>query len=301
LSPIFSIFKTACNPGCTLLSYLAVFPAQYALLPDYHTHTPLCQHAEGWPVDYARRARELGMTEMGFSDHNPMPETFDDWRMDIADLPRYLDLVAEARAAVPEVAIRLGMECDFLLGQERWIDDMAAMADFDYLIGSVHYLAPGWDLDNPKHLSRWRESGAVEEIWERYWVLYEAMVRSRLFDFHGHPDLPKKFNLRPAGDLRRFYEPTIQALVDTGGAIEINTAGLRKDCRELYPDATFLSMASQAGVPLVISSDAHAIHEVGMQFAEGLSAAREAGYTESLRFEKRRRHLQPLPPLPTAP
>jgi histidinol-phosphatase (PHP family) len=60
-------------------------------------------------------------------------------------------------------------------------------------------------------------------------------------------------------------------------------------------------MASQAGVPLVISSDAHAVREVGMQFAEGLSAAHEAGYIESLRFEKRRRHLQPLPPLPTAP
>ena len=44
-----------------------------ALPPDYHMHTPLCRHARGEPVDYARRALEVGLTEIGFSDHSPMP------------------------------------------------------------------------------------------------------------------------------------------------------------------------------------------------------------------------------------
>ena len=43
-----------------------------ALPPDYHMHTPLCRHAVGEPVDYARRALEVGLTEIGFSDHSPM-------------------------------------------------------------------------------------------------------------------------------------------------------------------------------------------------------------------------------------
>ncbi len=265
------------------------------MLADYHLHTPLCLHAEGHPREYAAQATRVGLAEIGFSDHNPMPEYFDDWRMPIADFPAYLAMVDEARAEFPALPIRLALEVDYLEGRESWIEQQSKAAPFDYLIGSVHYIAPGWDVDNPKHLSRWRNAGAVEDIWRRYWELYAQMIRLRLFDFYAHPDLPKKFGLRPPGDLRHYYEPTIQALADTGGAIEVSTAGLRKDCRELYPSREFLQMAFDAGVPIVISSDSHAPGEVGIHFDQALALARDVGYRHSLRFEKRQRKVVPLP------
>lgn len=265
------------------------------MLSDYHTHTPLCHHAVGHPKEYAAQAKKVGLAELGISDHNPMPEQYDDWRMALGDFPAYLDMVEEAREAFPDLPIRLGLECDFLAGREGWIEEQSKMADFDYLIGSVHYVGGDWAVDDPKHLARWRGTGAVEEIWQQYWQLYEKMVRSRMFDFHGHPDLPKKFGLRPGGDLRRYYEPTIQALADTGGVIEVSTAGLRKECAELYPSREFLGMAFSAGIPIVISSDAHAPGEVGLQFEQGLQAALEAGYTHSVRFRQRGRTKVPLP------
>ena len=266
-----------------------------SMLSDYHTHTPLCHHAVGLPVEYAAQAKAAGLAELGLSDHNPMPEQYDDWRMALSDFPTYLDMVEEAREVHPDLPIRLGLECDFLEGREDWIEEQSKMADFDYLIGSVHYVGGDFAVDDPKHLSRWRGEGAVEEIWQRYWVLYEKMVRCRLFDFHGHPDLPKKFGLRPSGDLRRYYEPVIQALADTDGAIEVSTAGLRKECAELYPAQDFLSAACEAGVHIVISSDAHAPGEVGLQFDQALAAARAAGFTHSVRFNQRARSLVPLP------
>lgn len=260
---------------------------------DYHVHTPLCKHAEGHPREYAAVASRLGMSELGFSDHSPMREYFDDWRMGWQEFPRYLEMVDEAREEFPNLPIRLALEVDYLEGGERWIEELSKKANFDYLIGSVHYIAPGWDVDNPRHISRFTEGG-VEEIWALYWRLYEKAIRSRLFDFVGHPDLPKKFGHRPAGDLRRFYEPAIQALADTGTAYEINTAGLRKDVREMYPAKAFLEMAFSAGVPLLINSDAHAPNEVGADFDKAVALAREVGYIETLRFEKRRRIRTPL-------
>lgn len=265
------------------------------MLADYHLHTPLCLHAEGHPRDYATQAEALGLAEIGFSDHNPMPEFFDNWRMPLADFPRYLDMVAEARADHPSLPIRLGLECDYLAGRESWIEQQAQMTDFDYLIGSVHYVGTGWAVDDPGHLSQWKAEGAVEDIWSRYWKLYEQMIRTRLFDFYAHPDLPKKFGLRPAGDLRSYYEPVIQALVDTGGVFEVSTAGLRKDCRELYPAREFLDLAFSAGVPIVISSDSHAPGEVGIHFDQALAAVREAGYRSTVRFKGRQRIEVPLP------
>ena len=135
----------------------------------------------------------------------------------------------------------------------------------------------------------------VLEIWERYWQLYVQMIRRRQFDFYAHPDLPKKFGLRPAGDLRRFYEPAIQALVDTNGVFEVSTAGLRKDCREMYPSREFLTLAFEAGVPIVISSDSHAPNEVGIHFDQALALVREVGYRTSVRFHQRQRSEVALP------
>ena len=71
---------------------------------DYHTHTPLCGHAKGAPRDYVLAAQKAGLVEIGFSDHNPMPVQFDDWRMGPGQLQEYVRLVEDARrenAATP--------------------------------------------------------------------------------------------------------------------------------------------------------------------------------------------------------
>jgi histidinol-phosphatase (PHP family) len=265
----------------------------YSALADYHVHTPLCHHATGWPIEFAQRATELGLGELGFADHNPMAEYFDDWRMLREDLPRYLEEVEKARAAFPQLTIRIGLECDFLAGREAWIEELAKLVPWDFFIGSVHYLPNGWEVDHPKYISR--HEGHAEEIWESYWRTYEQCIRSRLFDFVAHPDLPKKFGFRPAGDLRRFYEPAIAALAETGTPFEINTAGWRKDCREQYPAREFLQLAASAGVPLLINSDAHAVEELGAGFAEAVSIAKECGFTQTVRFARHQRTFVPLP------
>ena len=265
------------------------------MLTDYHTHTPLCLHAEGNPVDYARHAQKIGLAEIGLSDHNPMPAHYDDWRMPLSDLPRYFELVQEAREALPDFPIRLALECDHIEGYQKWIDETAALADWDYLIGSVHYIHDGIAVDDPKHVSRWKSAADIEHMWRMYWKLYEQMIRTRQFDFHAHPDLAKRFGLRPAGDLRHYYEPVIQALVDTNGILEVSTAGLRKDVREIYPAREMLEMAFAAQVPIVINSDAHVPTDVGVDFDKALDLVRSVGYTTTVRFEKRQRKIVPLP------
>jgi len=265
-------------------------------LTDYHVHTPLCRHAQGWPSEMASRAVELGLSEIGFADHNPMPDFFDDWRMLREELPQYLRDVEDARQRFPQLSIRLGLEVDFLDGCEDWWDELSSMADWDFWIGSVHYLPTGFEVDNPKYLRHYQEQDP-EQIWSAYWKRYVECINSGRFEFVGHPDLPKKFGYKPKGDLRRFYDPAIQALVNTGCAFEVNTAGLRKDCRELYPAQEFVRLAGEAGVPVLINSDAHAVSELGAGFYEAVVSLREAGYSEVLRFNSRRAIRVPLPDL----
>ena len=257
---------------------------------DYHTHTPLCRHAEGRPEEYLDQALAAGLEEYGISDHAPQsPEPFDDWRMLEEELPAYFDWIAAARQhAHGRIPVRAGLECDWLPGCHDWIAHLDSLYQWDYLIGSIHYLGDRWDFDNPKWLGRWAEID-VEEVWAQYWREYTAMARSGLFDFLGHPDLIKKFAYRPAGDLRRFYHPVIEAIAEADGAIELNTAGFHKPCAEQYPSFEFLRLAAEAAIPVTLSSDAHHPSEVARDFEKGLNLLKEAGFTKLCRFEKRRR------------
>lgn len=261
---------------------------------DYHSHTPLCRHAEGSPEDFIDAALAAGVTEYGISDHAPqLPEPFDNWRMAVAELPEYFDWLERARShADGRLAVRAGLECDWLVGCEAWIDELASRYHWDYLIGSVHYLGD-WDFDNPQWLGRWAECD-VDAVWTHYWDTYRRMVESGLFDIYGHPDLVKKFAHVPAGDLDRFYEPVIDAMAATGGVIELNTAGWHKPCAEAYPAPRFLELARSAGIGLVISSDAHAPGEVARDFTKAIELAKAAGFRETVLFEQRRRGSEAL-------
>jgi histidinol-phosphatase (PHP family) len=260
-----------------------------ALPPDLHMHTPLCRHATGEPVDYARRAVELGFTEIGFSDHSPMRrDDFDDWRMRFDQLGEYVEKVRKAQKDFPRLMIRLALEVDYLPGQEEWIRELAGLHPWDYFIGSVHYVSDSWAVDSPYKLSEWKNRD-VWEVWSIYFERLAMAAEGGLFEIIGHADLPKKFGYRPERDCTPLYETFLNAAKKHDCALDVNTAGLRKECREIYPSRPFLQLAFQKGVPITFGSDAHAPEEVGMNFKEAMELAGIVGYTECLRFERRQR------------
>lgn len=254
--------------------------------PDYHLHTPLCRHATGEPVAYARNALARGLTEIGFSDHSPMArDDFDEWRMRLDQLDDYVAAVEHARREVPELTIRLALEVDYLPGHESWIRSLAKRHPWDYFIGSVHYLDDAWDVDNPHKLEQWRHRD-VDGVWDAYVQRLTAAAASGLFDIMGHIDLPKKFGHRGQQSLAQLYEPFMQAARAADVAIELNTAGLRKPCQEIYPARELLASAQQHGVAITFGSDAHAPEEVSQDFAAALTLARSVGYREARTFQK---------------
>lgn len=254
-------------------------------------HTPLCLHATGTPAEYAAQAVQVGLREIGFSDHSPMPQDgFDNWRMRRDQLDRYVDDVQRVRHDFPQLTVKLALEVDYLPGHEEWIRELATLHPWDYLIGSVHYVADGWDIDNPHKLDQWRGRD-VFAVWSEYFERLTAAAASGLFQIIGHADLPKKFGHRPERDCTPLYERFLDAAAATGTAIELNTAGLRKPCKEIYPAAALLRLAAQKHVPITFGSDAHAPSEVGLNFADAVQLAREVGYTQRCVFTRRHREM----------
>ena len=220
-------------------------------------------------------------------------DDWDDWRMLRSDLDNYVAKVELARREHPNLVIKLALEMDFIPGQEAWVRELAARHPWDYIIGAVHYVSESWDLDNPKRISEWKTRDPFE-VWTAYFDRLTMAAESGLFEIIAHADLCKKFCFYPKEDCTPLFAKFMAVAKKHDVAIELNTAGLRKDCKEIYPSPQIVRMAAEAGVPITFASDAHAPGEVGANFAEAIALARSVGYTHWCRFTGRRREMVKL-------
>ena len=256
------------------------------MLIDYHMHTRLTDGI-GEPVDYAAVAVERGLTEIGCADHAPLSDRETDWTMKKSDLATYVGWVRDAQQRFPQLSIKLGLEVDYIPGCEAWVRELAAMYPWDFFLGSIHYI-DDWPVDLS---SKAWEGRDIDATWRQYFELWKQAARSGLYDSLAHPDLPKKFNFRPAADFTSVYEDALLAVAEAGIAIEVSSGGLRKPCREVYPSAEFLKIARRLEIPVTLGSDAHLPQEVGQDFDKAVALLRECGYSQICRFTQRKREL----------
>lgn len=266
-------------------------------LVDYHTHTTRCGHAVGSMEEYVEAAIAAGVREIGFSDHIPMywlPEERRDpgIAMRMEELEEYVADVCRLRERYKEIPIRLGLEADFIPGREEELVRILERYEWDYVIGSVHFIGE-WDFDNPAKVNRYAEWD-ISDLYAKFFTLERMAAESGLFDILAHIDLIKKFGHRPSHDLGRLYADVASCIARAGVAIELSTAGLRKPVGEVYPNPALLAECCKQGVPLVISSDAHSPQEIAWGFADARALALATGYTQVARFERRQRFLEPL-------
>ena len=266
------------------------------MLVDYHLHTPLCKHATGEPEDNARKAVEAGLDEIGFSCHSPMPPWYDPSnRMVLGQFPEYLEKVRRCREAFPRLPVRLGIETDFHPGTEDYARGIVEANDFDYVIGSVHYLG-SWAFDNPEQVARYGERD-LYEIYTEYYSMIGGLARSGLCDIVGHPDVIKKFGYYPSRDYAPLEMKALEAVARAGLALDLNTSGLRRPAKEIYPSLRILKAARGMGIDITFGSDAHEPGLVGFAFDRAAALAREAGYTHFRKYARRKFELAPLPPI----
>jgi histidinol-phosphatase (PHP family) len=145
----------------------------------------------------------------------------------------------------------------------------------------------------------WTAASSPDKVWARYFDVLGEAARSGMFDILAHPDLVKMWGPerpRPDGDLRRFYDRAMEGIAESGIAIEVSTAGLRKPTREIYPDRAFLEMLVDAGNPIALSSDAHTPDQLGFEYERATELLAELGVHELCVFERRERRLEPIGP-----
>jgi histidinol-phosphatase (PHP family) len=275
------------------------------MLTDYHVH--LRPDVQGTTADryltaenagtYREAATERGIAELGVSEHvYRFHAALDVWNHPLwcqsaaDDLEEYVQFVRE------ETDLRLGIEADFVPGREDRMANLLERHEWDYVIGSVHFLRDH-AVDMPGAFDIWGRGESAEKVWKRYFETVAEAARTGQYDIMAHPDLVKIWGgSRPApeGDLRRYYEPAVEAFAEAGVAVEVSTAGLRKPVGEIYPARGFLEMVVEAGCPIALSSDAHRPEDLGHGYDEAAELLAGVGVTELCVFERRQRRLEPI-------
>ena len=251
---------------------------------DYHVHT---RWSDGRDTaeEMVLSAIRLGMAEIGFSDHTPMPYPAD-WTMKPEELPLYKE---EIRALAEKYGDRISILC----GVERDALSPDMDVNFDYVIGSTHVI-PGPDgaLLAVDHSAGMTEANVREHCGgdgyayaEAYFASEARVVELTHCDIIGHFDLVAKYNetLHSFDESHPRYRAAWQAaadrLLETGVPFEINTGAIARGCRSIpYPAPEIREYLAAHGAKFILSSDSHATETIGYQFEKWKSCV--TGSTE---------------------
>ena len=238
---------------------------------DLHTHTTFCDGANT-PEEMVQAALAQGLDCLGFSGHShtPLDESYcmspkgtQDYRREISRLKGlYRD----------RLTILCGIEQDLSA-------DLPAV-DYDYVIGSAHYLHPqgNWfPVDESREILVQAADrfycGDIYALAEDYFRTVAQVDQVTHCDIVGHFDLIRKFN----GDGALFDEHhprytaardrAIQALCSRGALFEINTGAISRGYLDLpYPHPELWPAIAAQGGRFVLSSDSHRSDTLCFQF-----------------------------------
>jgi histidinol-phosphatase (PHP family) len=278
------------------------------VLTDYHVH--LRPDEDGSTAEryftaantdrYREVAAERGIEELGVAEHiHRFVQSLEIWEHPWYrhwahdDVDEYCDFVRDS-------GLKLGIEADFLPGREDRVQNLLEQRDWDYVVGSLHFLHDdAVDLHGEPEWAAWDiwRGADPEKVWRRYFETLGEAARTGMFDILAHPDLVKVFAGRvpvPEGDLRRFYDRAMDGIADSDVAIEVSTAGLRKPAGEIYPAPALLEMCLEAGRPVALSSDAHLPEQLGFEYERAVELLEGLGVSEIAVFERRTRRMEEL-------
>ena len=260
---------------------------------DYQVHSFRSHDGLASIQDQCRRAVEIGLDEIGFSEHKDFDPA--DPMADYFDYDAYMtEIEAARREFAGALKVRAGVEVDY----QRWFEDKIAnyldSHPFDFVIGSVHYVDRKMIMTEEYNAGR-----SAERAYRDYFNATADSVSSGLIDILGHLEYANRRGISAHGayspqPYREELENLFRLMVERGVPLEINTAGLHH-VGLTYPVADTVEIyVEQGGRLLSIGSDGHEPAKLGYQYTTAAEIALAKGLTHLCTWESRQRSEVPI-------
>lgn len=264
---------------------------------DLHMHT-LYSHGSNSPFEMHAAAEKKAMSLIGFTEHSPRPLSYDytrEYRDQLTrHLPDYIREVSELRESNAQSGpcrVLLGLEMDWIPAEAEFVRKACASHDYDYLIGSVHFLGH-WGFDDVQEVWQKATAAQIFSWYEEYFNIWLSMLESGLFQIAAHPDLIKIYSVGRFHDWlagkasRDLVYKCLSVLKKQGMAMEISSAGLRKACGEIYPCPEIMDMARELDLNISLASDAHNVKDIAAFFPELAAYAKKYGFAKQAIYRR---------------
>lgn len=260
---------------------------------NLHTHTFYCD-GKANPEEYIEEALKNDIAILGFSGHFPLPFS-NEWAMPAQRLHTYMHQIELLKQKYKgKLDIYLGTEVDYIPSFSSPVNPAVIKANFDFTIGSIHYVdtffdGRPWQVDG-RHLEFLQGLKDifhynVKEVVRRYYALTRDMINNASPDILGHLDKIKVQNW----DNQFFHEAdrwyhnevvaTLEIMKQKDVILEVNTRGMyRRRSLETFPSRWILEIAYDLDIPVMLASDAHHPVELSLEFRPAARMLRDIGF-----------------------
>ena len=254
---------------------------------DYQVHSFRSHDGLASLADQCARAMEIGLDEIGFSEHKDFDP--DDPLVSYFDYGLYMaEIEAARREYGGRLEIRAGVEIDYQKKFAVEIAEFLAAHPFDFVLTSVHFVDGKMIMTPEYNAGRTRR-----QAYANYFAVVLDSIESGAMDILGHLEYANRRGLAAWGP----YEPQefeaelnliFDAIIARNIPLEINTAGLHQGRGVTYPTAATVAMyARRGGKLLSIGADAHQPAQLAYDYKTAAEIALANGLTHVCAWQNR--------------
>lgn len=253
------------------------------ILSSAHTHCNFCD-GQNTAEEMVQAAISLGFNALGFSSHSYC----DLYKVGVGNknITQYAGELSRLKEKYSKkIAIYIGIELEYHSEPINY--------DFDYVLGSAHYVkgrnGQFYSIDSGKQefidALNHGFGGDSDALCCAYFAAVDEMITNIKPDICGHLDLIRCKNGidEIVNTKTEAYKNAVLALLQKhckSVIFEVNTGGMARGYQATpYPEYWILQALCQMGGKVMINSDSHEVKTLNYGYEQALQLVKDAGFT----------------------
>lgn len=257
---------------------------------DFHMHTCFSSDADTEPSRIVKKAIELGLETICFTDHFDKDYSNENDMFQLDTEVYFQEMRTLRELYKDQIDIRIGVELGLQPHLGEFYDKYVKGYPFDFVIGSVHVIG-GQDPYYPEFFEGKEDADAYRQTFEETLI---NIRRNSEFDVLGHLDYIVRYGRKKEQEysyhkFADIIDEILRYLIIHGKGIELNTAGFKYGLGFGHPHPDILRRYKELGGEIItVGSDGHKPEHIAYNFRQVAEILRQSGFRYYTEFHNRK-------------